>query len=92
MTYMELWVRGVGNKIASFFAAPPIDFHHGCVLLIPKRRNVRVRQEDQAQVAKDGFGKVNHQVGRGIPRQEDAGFGSTPRVSAAGTGHPSYSF
>src|SRR5437764_8707226 len=63
--------------------ARPVDVLEDLVLFVPDRRDMCVRQKDQADVTKNSFRKIHDDIASGIPRQEYAGLGAAQRIDCA---------
>src|SRR5258706_15021728 len=55
----------------------PINVLDDNILLVPDRRDMRMREIEQTLLAKDRFRQVHDHVTRRAPRQEDAGLRAT---------------
>ena len=61
----------------------PIHVFNRNVAIVPNGGNVRVRQKQKAEIGKDRFRQIHHDVARRVPRQEDTGFGAAHRFDRA---------
>src|ERR1044071_9485243 len=78
----SVWQTPFRTQLPVFLKEPVPVFDH-LILRVPNRRDMGVRKEDQAEVAKDGLGKIQHHISTVFPGRENGHLGATQRVDGA---------